>query len=187
MKAAFLALLVLATPSVSSAADDAPLERSHAVEITVNVPVVAVSPQPGDRHFLNLPSLEYQFRIEPRCETGWRPESFSLNVADSRVSLSGAELNEGTRELLLRVPARQIAPVPVAGFCVIGEAEKGSAEAASGRSKPGSQLGIGGALSAHASLVCGSDDARDITYVARPLDVLLSCEAPQPEALSLRP
>lgn len=179
MKAGFLAPLAL----VSFAADDAPAERSHAIDITADVPVVAVAPQPTDRHFLTLPSLEYRFQVEPRCEAGWQPESFSLNVADSRVSLTGAELNDGAGEILLRVPARQIAPVPVAGFCVIAEAGKGSAGAANEESPDSRrELDIGGALSAHASLVCGSNGARDITYAARPLDVLLSCEPSQPDA-----
>lgn len=182
MKAGLLAPLALAALRVSFAADEPPAERSHTVDITANVPVVAVAPQPTDRHFLTLPSLEYRFQVEPRCEAGWRPESFSLNVADSRVSLAGSELNDGGGEILLRVPARQIAPVPVAGFCVIAQAMKGSAGAAD-EDSPDSprELGIGGALSAHASLVCGSDGARDITYVARPLDVLLSCDAPEPD------
>lgn len=187
MKPGFLVPLALAALRVSFAADETPAERSHSVDIKANVPVVAVSPQPGTGHFLTLPSLEYRFQVEPRCEAGWQPEWFSLNVADSRVSLSAAELNDGGGEIRLRVPARQIAPVPVAGFCVIAEADEGSAGTPEREERPDAprELDIGGALSAHASLVCASNGSRDITYVARPLDVLLSCEVPQPEAAGL--
>ncbi len=187
MNPVLAALLVLAMLRVSFAADEAPGERSHTVDVTANVPVVAVSPQPTDRQFLKLPTLEYRFQIEPRCEAGWQPESFSLNVADSRVSLTAAELNDSAAEIRLQVPTRQIAPVPVAGFCVSAETEKGSDGAAEHPSDPHArrELDIGGALSAHASLVCGNNGIRDITYVARPLDVLLSCEAPPPEAAAL--
>lgn len=183
MKPALVAPLALVILRVSLAADETAGGSTHTVEITANVPVVAISPQPTDRHFLNLPTLEYRFQIEPRCEAGWQPQSLSLNVADSRVSLTGAELNEKGGEILLRVPARQIAPVPVAGFCVIADADEGSIRAARQQEESPDlprELDIGGALSAHASLVCGSDGARDITYVARPLDVQLSCEAPPP-------
>jgi hypothetical protein len=184
-RVASLALVILHV----SFADETAGESTHTVEITANVPVVAISPQPTDRHFLNLPTLEYRFEIKPQCEAGWQPQSFSLNVADSRVSLTGAELNDRGGKILLRVPARQIAPVPVAGFCVIAEADEGSIRAQQQRQAPDPprELDIGGALSAHASLVCGSNGARDITYVARPLDVLLSCEAPQPESVALPP
>lgn len=182
MKRGFLVPLVVVALRLSFAADETPAERSHSVDIRASVPVVAVSPQPGDRHFLDLPSLEYRFQVEPRCEAGWQPEWFSLNVADSRISLTAVELNDTAGEVRLRVPARQIAPVPVAGFCVIAEADKGSGEEREAGPQSPRERGIGGALSAHASLVCGSNGARDITYVAHPLDVLLSCEAPQPEA-----
>lgn len=187
MKTGFVASLALVILRVSFAADETAGESTHAFEITASVPVVAITPQPTDRHFLNLPTLEYRFQVEPRCEAGWQPKSFSLNVADSRVSLTGTELNDREDEILVRIPARQIAPVPIAGFCLIAQAGEGSIRPTEQREKPDPQreLDLGGALSAHASLVCGKDDARDITYLARPLDVLLSCEEPQPESATL--
>lgn len=89
----------------------------------------------------------------------------SLSVADTRKAFDGDQFGEdGLRSFGLRVPARQIAPMAVEEFCI----------AAPDPAQP-TQLTVSGALSAHASLLCGDDTEQKMTYVTRPLDVVLEC------------
>jgi hypothetical protein len=157
----------------------------HSLRITAETPAVTVVPQPRDRHFFNLPSLDYAFQVEARCGKDWRPESLTLSVADSRTSLGSAQLHESSaRQVKLHVPAKQIAPVVLRDFCVID----GTAEGSSVEAKPGAlplvrtprQMTVSAALSAQASLRCSSNDEQKTIYVSQPLDVMLACEVPAP-------
>jgi hypothetical protein len=146
------------------------------------VAVVAVGPQPPERHSFELPSLDYVFRVEARCHSDWKPESLSLNIADSRVTRAGTELQDNTsQQLELKVPAKQLAPIAMRDFCVIDPAAEGSAVEAETRTRnrdetprPG-HMTIGAALSVHASLRCSLGDEQRIIYVSEPLDVTLTC------------
>jgi hypothetical protein len=151
--------------------------------VAPEVAVVAVGPQPPERHSFELPSLDYVFRIEARCHSDWKPESLSLNVADSRVTRAGTELQDNTNQQLeLKVPAKQLAPIAMRDFCVIDPAAEGSAVDAEtrewNRDATPDRMTIGAALSVHASLRCSLGDEQRIIYVSEPLDVTLTCALP---------
>jgi hypothetical protein len=82
------------------------------------------------------------------------------------------------QELRLLIPAKQLAPIAIAAFCVAAAPSvdasipDASSEPASGRSQ---EMTIVSALSAHASLLCTSDSDQAITYVSAPLDIRLVC------------
>ena len=167
----------------AAGADDS---RLHALTVAAEVAAVAVAVQPPERHFFELPSLDYVFRVEARCHSDWKPESLSLNVADSRVTRTGTELEgNASQQLELKIPAKQLAPIAMRDFCVIDPATEGSAAEADtpGRhrdttARPG-QLTIGAALSVHASLRCSLGDEQRTIYVSEPLDVTLTCAVPE--------
>jgi hypothetical protein len=155
----------------------------HTLTVAAEVPAVTVTPQPPERHFFELPSLDYVFRVEARCHGDWQPESLSLNVADSRVTRSGAELlSNAEQQLKLEVPAKQLAPIAMRNFCVINAVQEGSSAAAETPIEPparlpgSDQMTVNAALSVHASLRCSHGDARKTVYISQPLDLLLSCD-----------
>jgi hypothetical protein len=160
-------------------ADDSGL---HALTVAAEVAAVAVPAQPPERHFFELPSLDYVFRVEAHCHSDWKPESLSLNVADSRVTRTGTELEgNANQQLELKVPAKQLAPIAMRDFCVIDPATEGSAAEAETpdrhrdtTARP-DQMTVGAALSVHASLRCSLGDEQRIIYVSEPLDVTLTC------------
>lgn len=171
---------------------DAPA-RAPDVTLRTETPVVDVPAHSAGRQFLDLPALEYTFDVEAHCAEDWVPESLSLNVADSRVVLGADQLSgAGPPKVVLTVPARQLAPVAVHGFCLRQDdrkddrehdPERGADEA--GPAATASPLTIRAVFSAQASLLCRNDAQRRITYVSQPLDVRLACERPSPVASGL--
>jgi hypothetical protein len=166
------------------AADDS---RLHTLTVAPQAASVVVGPQPSERHFFELPSLDYVFRIEARCHSDWKPESLLLNVADSRVTRAGAELQDNAiQQLELEIPAKQLAPIAMRDFCVIDPAAQGSVAEAEmrdwNRNAPPRphHMTIGAALSVHASLRCSLGDEQRTVYVSEPLDVTLACALPEP-------
>jgi hypothetical protein len=155
----------------------------HTLTVTAETPAVTVGAQPSDRHFFNLPSLEYVFQLEARCAHGWSPESLSLSVADRHASLGSAQLHETPdQQIRLQIPAKQIAPVVLRDFCVIDRTAEGSEIDALLHDKPPADAlpvtTVIAALSAHASLRCSSGGEQKTVYVSQPLDVTLACDAP---------
>jgi hypothetical protein len=167
----------------AAGADDSGL---HTLAVAAEVAAVAVPPQPAERHFFELPALDYVFRVEARCHSDWKPESLSLNVADTRVTRTAADLeNSANQELELKVPSKQLAPVPMRDFCVIEPVLEGSALEAKtaepdgiARPAPG-RMTVGAALSVQASLRCSLGDEQRMIYVSEPLDVTLTCALPE--------
>jgi hypothetical protein len=167
----------------AAAAEDRGL---HTLAVAAEVTAIAVPPQPPERHFFDLPSLDYLFRIEARCHNDWEPESLSLSVADSRVARTATELEgKANLELALKIPAKQLAPIAMRNFCVIDPAAEGSV--AEGETPdwnphttpaPG-EMTIGAALSVQASLRCSLGDEQRTIYVSQPLDVTLICAVPE--------
>ena len=160
----------------AAAADESDL---HRLSVVAGTPEVTVKPQAPGRRSLSLPTLEYQFSIDAHCPDEWTPASFSLNIADSRISKTGNELKQGTNQQLgITVPARQLAPLTLRDFCVIDAAGEGSAAAGemnTSRQAAAHSLTINAAL-AHASLRCTREDEQRTVYVSQPLDVTLLCE-----------
>ena len=158
----------------------------HTLAVAAEVAAVAVPPQPAERHLFELPALDYVFRVEARCHSDWKPESLSLNVADTRVTRTAAELENGAnQELELKVPSEQLAPISMHDFCVIEPVPEGSAgktETADSdfiaRPGPG-RMTVGAALSVQASLRCSLGDEQRMVYVSEPLDVALTCALPE--------
>src|SRR5690606_2956911 len=84
-------------------------------------------------------------------------------------------------ELVLTVPARQLAPIAVDDFCVAGHddpAANGPAGLPPAGEDPRQRLTVPAVVSAQASLVCGGESGTDISYVTQPLAVTLACTAP---------
>ena len=142
-------------------------EDSHSLEISAVAPTVTIAPRSRRNNLIRLPALEYVFEVSAECAEPFDAGSLSLTVADSRRSLDAEELAQ-TGAVRLTVPANQLAPVPVSGFCV-GPEERDDDGAAT--------LTLRSALSASASLLCVSDTERKMTYASAGLDVVLVCES----------
>lgn len=161
-------LLLLSVLTVSGAQGLASADR---LELAAATPEITVSTRPAGRNFLNLPGLTYDFVIDLACSEGHRAESLSLSIADTRITL-GAERLAGSAPVTIdmSVPAGQIGPVALAGFCVLEDDD----EPASRQS-----LTIPAVLSAQASLLCASESVSRRTYASRTLDIVIHCDADQ--------
>lgn len=169
--------------SAGATAATAAEEPAQDVILTPETPVVDISPGRPGRQLVELPALEYTFDVEARCPVDWTPESLSLNVADSRVTIGAGELSaRGDRKVVLKVPAGQLAPITINDFCVEAATAPGLAADrprpdTPRESRSADRVTIPAVFSAHASLLCRSELEPRITYVSLPLDVTLSCNA----------
>lgn len=155
--AILIAIGVLASPGAAGAE----------LDVSADTPDVDVSTRPAGRNFLSLPTLRFNFVIAARCPGPGEPVSFSLSVADTRVSLDADRLEaDGPLEFAVTVPASQIGPVAVDDFCAIDAGERMSEDA----------MRIPAVLSAQVSLLCESDAGSKMTYASESLDVTLHCE-----------
>ncbi|MEX0976763.1 MAG: hypothetical protein WDZ50_06665 [Woeseia sp.] len=186
-----LALLGLPFALFQSAVSEA--DTRPRIALTVNAPLVSVSPRPAGRHFVNLPELEFSFDIDAQCSTGWVAESLFLNVADTRLTFNAEQL-AGNRHgpAVMRVSARQLAPIAVHDFCATENADTnadsvpalGSDPTAEPHRRNLKELTVSAALSAHASLRCASDSQQRVAYVSQPLDLTLACAAAEYPAVA---
>jgi hypothetical protein len=170
----FVSAVLLLTISATG-----PTLAKDTLTVAADAPAVTLTPRNPGRNFVRLPTLEYTFEIRTKCSDERLPGSLSLNVADTRKSLPADKIvSDGPTEVSLRIPAGQIAPLVIEDFCVIQADRDGN-----GMSEMQSQITIPAALSAQASLLCEGDEDKAMTYVSRPLDVLLVCErAPENES-----
>ena len=176
MPARLAILIVLVCAASASTAESNGIGR---LTISVDVPEVTLTPATETgRNFIRLPSLEYSFSLRASCRGGSTPGSVSLSVADTRTAIPGAQIDEGEEALVaLTVPARQIAPLPLDGFCGVATDDAGGTRSdEAGRER----ITVPAALSAQASVRCEDDTGEDITYVSKALDVTLVCEMPEP-------
>jgi len=171
----FLALAPALASLSSLAADD---RAPHSVALSVSTPQVAVAPRPSGRRPLQLPDLEYQFRLTVECAESFSAQFLSLAIADSRRTVDGDSIsnNGGASELTITVPRDQLAPIVVSDFCVDLAADSDAREPASASGRSLMNLTIPAVLSAQASLVCANGNTQEIAYSSRPLDVLLVCQ-----------
>ncbi|HEX9852960.1 MAG TPA: hypothetical protein VGA68_08090 [Woeseiaceae bacterium] len=138
---------------------------------SADAPMAKVSPRSRERSPLQLPDLEYQFRIDAVCKSGLSPASLSLAVADTRRNFNAEQIAAGAlNDVRLLVPAAQIAPVVIQNFCVAEGDDVDSASAAS-------HLTVPSALSAQASLLCLGQADHAMRYASVNLDVLLVCDS----------
>ena len=161
-----LALFIATAAGSPSRADDA-------LSIAADAAVISIPQRDPGRRAMQLPTLEYQVRVSTRCSADRTPESLSISIADTRKSLAAAAIDaDGVTDMNIRVPAGQIPPVVVEGFCVTANDQ--SAEIAGSDNR----LTISSALSLQASLLCAGDDGSSMIYASRPLDVSLDCVRP---------
>ncbi|MEQ8208175.1 MAG: hypothetical protein RIA65_18520, partial [Woeseia sp.] len=136
---------------------------SHALTISADTPVVKVAAREPGRGFLALPKLDYSFSLQPACADNWVAGGLSLSIADSRLNIDPASLGQSLSSLdaQLSVPANQLAPLPLSGFCeataLPEESEVGS-ETGRSITAADQRLTVTGALSAHAALLCVSEE-----------------------------
>ncbi|MDJ0906081.1 MAG: hypothetical protein QNI96_08695 [Woeseiaceae bacterium] len=134
--------------------------------LTIIVPpaVAPVQPLAEGRRLVRLPALEFEFGIEARCGPEQAVRSISISVADTRKTLESDDIPEvSIVSTAVTLPARQLAPVAVDGFCPESQVA-------------GSSLLLRDAVTAQVSLRCTGEDGDSITYASQPLDVTLVCE-----------
>jgi hypothetical protein len=153
-----------------------PVSAETVLKFSADTATANVMPRSRERAPLQLPDLEYQFRIDAVCRDDLSPASLSLAVADTRRTFNAAQIVAGALdEVRLLVPADQIAPVVIANFCVAdGDTDQAATSA--------SHLTVHAALSAQASLLCIGDTDRSMKYASANLDVMLVCENPNDES-----
>jgi hypothetical protein len=146
------------------------------LSVVADTPVASILPRQANRKYIQLPTLEYAFEIRSDCIMNRKPTSLLLSVADTRKTLGAADFSAGAPvAFTLRIPAAQIGPIAVEGFCHVADEDGTSNDNAT------DQLTISAALSAHASLRCESESDQKVVYVSQPLDVTLVCERPAAE------
>ncbi len=155
----------------------------NSLSMHADTPEVSVESRATKRSFLRLPTLQYAFRFDAVCSANLKPVSLLLSVADTRKTLDANEIEaNATTAVSLSIPASQIAPVAIQGFCEqVDSREDGGGQ----RRQRNEYMTIPAALSAQASLRCASESGEQTVYVSWPLDVKLICRR-QPAAISLR-
>lgn len=135
------------------------------VVVEVAPAVASVQPLAEGRRLLRLPALEFEFGIDASCGPDHAVASVSISIADTRKTLSDGEFQDNTvTNATIRLPARQIAPIAVDGFCPEAQSESSS-------------LLIQDAVTAQVSLRCAGAEGESITYASRSLDVTVVCDA----------
>ena len=131
--------------------------------VSSSTPDVNIKTRPSDRYSIRLPGLLYEFQLELGCEAGYKPDSVLLSIADTkkRFAVNEMPLDSGA-DFSMKVPASQIAPLSVEGFCLASE---------SGADR----VTVRGILSAQASLLCSGDEDQQLMYASQSLDVTLNC------------
>jgi hypothetical protein len=142
--------------------------------LEADTPTINIESRHASQNFLQLPALQYGFTIAAFCVDDFIPVSLLLSVADTRKTLRAAEIDfSNAIEISLSVPASQLAPIAVRGFCLkVNAAENDTL--ADGQPQ-GKQLTLPATLSAQASLRCASDTNEQTIYVSKPLDVTVVC------------
>lgn len=148
-----------------------PYAGADGLAVSASTPDVSISTRQAGRNFLRLPSLEYRFVIAAVCEVARTPVSLSLSVADTRVSVPASELlPDMPVQMSVTIPASQIGPIAVTGFCASDERDNPG--------DPQTSMRIPAVLSAQAALLCVSETSSQMTYASESLDVILHCQPP---------
>jgi hypothetical protein len=136
--------------------------------VSSSTPEINIATRSSDRYSIRLPGLQYDFQLELVCATGYEPDSVLLSVADTkkRIALGEGKANSDDG-ISMKIPASQIAPLSVEGFCLASENDD--------RREPG-QVTVRGVLSAQASLLCSGEDGQQLMFASQSLDVTLRCD-----------
>lgn len=125
---------------------------------------ITLTPVDEGHKVVRLPALEYRIRVHGRCAAEQRAESVSISAADTQAMLTGAQLADaGLIVVDLVVPAQQLAPLIVDGFC-------------SSQDRTARELLVESVVMANLSLRCAVGADQSITYAAHPLAVMLKCD-----------
>jgi hypothetical protein len=123
---------------------------------------VTVTPRAARLRLVNLPALELGLRAAIRCNGD--AVSLTLSVADTFRTLARDELaGKRSAEVVLTVPAAQLALAASSGFCIAGDDESAD------------ELLVPGFATAHASLRCEDAGARSMHFASAPLKVRILC------------
>ena len=161
-----LAIVCLHATTQVAAADD--VLTLHANETRVQI-----ERRDSGRTQVNLPSLDLSLRTSFACPATASAESITISIADTHERFSAENIADvAVLEATISVPARQIAPVSLAGFCT------------NGKEPTESELLLPGIATAHVSLRCRSEEfgaSMHYASVAVPLTVIcLSNENQEP-------
>jgi hypothetical protein len=169
-----MAVSFLAMAAIAPADDFAPL---HSLTISPSTPRVDISPRNPGRSYVRLPTLEFTFEIAANCSALFSPQSVSLNIADSRESISIDESagRMADVQLALSVPAKQLAPLVVENFCVAPVTVSNQDGATENDYSSDGNIIVRSVLSAQAALLCVNEDKQEIVYQSSPLDITLVC------------
>jgi len=127
--------------------------------------IVQVRPLAEGRKLIRLPALEFHLTVLADCADDTEIRSVSISVADTRTTISGDDVvNLSAAPVSFSVPARQLSPIAVDGFCPLANGAGGLEE-----------LLIRDAVTAHLSLRCAGKSGEAIIYVSHALDVMLQC------------
>ena len=139
------------------------------LEMAAGTPDATVSTRPAGRNFMRLPGLVYDFAIRASCREGLQPQSVSLSIADTRITLGPGRLaDEQPINVAVKVPAAQISPVALDRFCVRDPGDDTAADS--------SPVRIPAVLSAQGALLCADESSSEMIYASASLDVNLHCQ-----------
>ena len=156
--ASILLLAALCGPKAAGQSLD-----SGTLIVDADTPVVEIDVRPAGRNFMRLPSLSYTFELVVDCAADLTPKAISLSIADTRKSLAPSDIAvDEMTSISLTVPAAQIGPIAMEGFCVTSSEQE--------------SLRIPAVLSVQAALLCANDTDSHMVYASKPLDVTLSCK-----------
>ncbi|MGI9232010.1 MAG: hypothetical protein ACR2RD_00130 [Woeseiaceae bacterium] len=117
-----------------------------------------------------LPKLEVGLSATAECPIGTEAESLTIGVSDTHQHYRAEQLDDaGTLDTKVSVPASQLAPVSIPGFCVRGEAIEEKADQG---------LKLPGVATAQVSLQCRSNtNSTSVYFTSIPIPVRLYCRA----------
>ncbi len=113
---------------------------------------------------VSLPSLEFSLLATVACPSDADVEAVTVSIADTHKRFGPAEIgNEAALDVRISVPAKQIAPVAIADFCIDGG--------------PGDEKGllVPGVATAQASLRCRSETGLSVFFASAVLPLRLDC------------
>lgn len=175
MKKTSISIFLLLAMAANSKAESSP---EGVLSIVTTTPVAEITPYLSRLDFVQLPTLEYEFEIRINCPENQTATSLLVSVADTRKLLNTKQLAAAAPlKLALRIPADQIGPIAVEGFCKIEQSDS-TDDTQSTPNDPLAVFRIAAALSAQASLRCESETDANVIYVSQALDVTLHCNRP---------
>lgn len=125
-----------------------------------------------------LPTLEVAILATTECPAGAEAASLTISISDTHQHYQAEQLDDaGSLDTEVSVPANQLAPVSIPGFCVEGKPIDG---------KHAQGLQLPGVATAQVSLRCRTDgNSTSVYFTSVPIPVRLYCredEEPEPSS-----